>query len=58
VFLVVPGHDTVIERFETQEACMEERNRIGFEMAAAYPYDHDFDVVCQFQEAATHLRRT
>jgi hypothetical protein len=49
VFLALPSHDTVLDRFETQQACLMERDRIGFEMAASYEYDHDFDIVCTFQ---------
>jgi hypothetical protein len=46
---IVPGHDkiTVMNTFATPEECQIERNRIGFEMAAAYPYDRDFVIACQ-----------
>jgi hypothetical protein len=46
---VVPGLDksTVLNTFATAEQCQIERNRIGFAMAEAYPYERDFVIVCQ-----------
>ena len=46
---IVPGLDkiTVLNTFATSEECQIERNRIGFEMAAAYPHDRDFVIACQ-----------
>lgn len=38
---------TVLETYTTAQECQIERNRIGFEMAAAYPYERDFVIVCQ-----------
>jgi len=45
----VPGFDKVmvLNTFATSEECQIERNRIGFEMAAAYPYERDFVIACQ-----------
>ena len=45
----VPGLNkvTVLNTFATAEECQIERNRIGFEMAAAYPNERDFVVACQ-----------
>jgi hypothetical protein len=45
----VPGldHITVLQTYATSEECQIERNRIGYEMAAAYPYDRDFVIACQ-----------
>ena len=45
----VPGLEkiTVLNTFATSEECQIERNRIGFEMAAAYPYERDFVIACQ-----------
>jgi len=45
----VPGLDHVmkLETYATPEECQIERNRIGYEMAAAYPYDRDFVIACQ-----------
>ena len=40
----------LLNAFTTQEACQQERNRIGFEMAEAYPGENDFLIACQFQE--------
>ena len=40
----------VIKTFATYEACREERNRIGFEMATAYPQEHTFDIECRLSE--------
>lgn len=46
---IVPGLDksTVLNTFATPEECEIERDRIGFAMAAAYPYERDFVIVCQ-----------
>jgi hypothetical protein len=45
----VPGFDkiTVLQTYGTFQECQIERNRIGYEMAAAYPYDRDFVIACQ-----------
>lgn len=45
----VPGFDRImkLETFATYQECQIERNRIGYEMAAAYPYDRDFVIACQ-----------
>jgi hypothetical protein len=49
VFSAVQGLDNsmVLNRFATSQECQTERNRVGFEMAAAYPYDRDFIITCQ-----------
>jgi hypothetical protein len=46
---VVPGFspNTLLNTYETVEECQRERNRVGFEMAAAYPYERDFVIVCE-----------
>jgi hypothetical protein len=46
---IVPGLDKfmVLNAFATSEECQIERNRIGFEMAAAYPHERDFVIACQ-----------
>jgi len=45
----VPGLDKTLrlETYATAQECQSERNRIGYEMAAAYPYDRDFVIACQ-----------
>lgn len=45
----VPGLDKImkLETYATSQECQIERNRIGYEMAAAYPYDRDFVIACQ-----------
>jgi hypothetical protein len=45
----VPGldHITVLETYATAQECQIERNRVGYEMATAYPYDRDFVIACQ-----------
>ncbi|HEV8329225.1 MAG TPA: hypothetical protein VGQ08_17250 [Nitrospiraceae bacterium] len=49
LFNNVPGldHITVLQTYATSQECQSERNRIGYEMAAAYPYDRDFVIACQ-----------
>ena len=46
---IVPGLEkiTVLNTFATSEECQSERNRIGFEMAVAYPNDRDFIIACR-----------
>ena len=46
---IVPGLEkiTVLNTFATSEECQSERNRIAFEMAAAYPNDRDFVIACR-----------
>ena len=45
----VPGLEKimVLNTFATSEECQSERNRIGFEMAEAYPYERDFVIACR-----------
>lgn len=33
--------------FQTYEECKIERDRVGFEMAEAYPYEQDFVIECR-----------
>jgi hypothetical protein len=46
---IVPGLENVrvLNTFTTSEECQIERNRIGFEMASAYPYECDFVIACR-----------
>ena len=48
---VGPGLDkgTVLNAFATSEECQIERDRIGFAMAEAYPYERDFVIACQLR---------
>ena len=45
----VQGFDTVYMLADnlTYEQCLDERNRVGWEMAEAYPHEADFRIVCQ-----------
>ena len=45
----VPGLEKimVLNTFAMSEECQSERNRVGFEMAAAYPYERDFVIACR-----------
>ena len=43
----------LLNTFDTVEECQAERNRIGFEMAEAYPYERDFIIVCEPKRRAT-----
>ncbi len=45
----VPGLEevTVLKRNLSEEACRTLRNRVGFDMAEAYPYERDFIVACR-----------
>ena len=49
LFNAVPGFDNImkLETYATAQECQIERDRIGYEMAAAYPYDRDFMIACQ-----------
>ncbi|MFO0700658.1 MAG: hypothetical protein U0236_15650 [Nitrospira sp.] len=46
----VPGTSTVtvLQTYATAQECQSERNRVGYEMAEAYPYEYDFVIACQF----------
>jgi len=41
----------LLNKFDTQEECQTERNRIGFDMAEAYPYEADFRIECHERRA-------
>ena len=45
----VPGLNTitVLQTYATSQECQSERNRVGYEMAAAYPTERDFVIACQ-----------
>ncbi|MGQ0666473.1 MAG: hypothetical protein ACT4O4_05520 [Nitrospiraceae bacterium] len=45
----MPGYSqaTVLNTYATSEQCQTARNRVGFEMAEAYPYERDFVITCQ-----------
>jgi hypothetical protein len=53
VFLELTGQDAVLAHFETQQACLIERDRVGFDMAASYPNERDFVITCQLQTVTT-----
>jgi hypothetical protein len=48
----VPGIEriTVLQTYASSEECQSERNRIGYEMAAAYPNDRDFVIACRLSQ--------
>jgi hypothetical protein len=37
----------VLNTYTTAQECQIERNRVGYEMAEAYPYERDFVIACQ-----------
>lgn len=41
------GTVTVLQTYATSEECQSERDRVGDEMAAVYPYDRDFVIACR-----------
>lgn len=38
---------TMLQTYDTSRECQSERNRVGFEMAEAYPHDRDFEITCR-----------
>ena len=38
---------TVLQTYATSQECQSERDRIGYEMAVAYPDDRDFELACR-----------
>jgi hypothetical protein len=38
---------TVLQTYSTSQECQNERNRVGYEMAEAYPYERDFVIACR-----------
>ena len=53
----VPGLDKimVLNTYTTSQECQIERNRLGYEMAEAYPYERDFVIACQLNESKARL---
>ena len=43
------GRTFVLQKYATQETCDMARAQIGFEMADAYPYERNFQIVCKSQ---------
>lgn len=41
------GSVYILQRYETLAECEHERDRIGYAMADAYPYERDFIIVCR-----------
>lgn len=41
---------TILQRYATEQDCQMERNRVGFAMAEAYPYERDFVIACHLDE--------
>jgi hypothetical protein len=38
---------TVLDTYGNLQECQHERNRVSYEMAAAYPNDRDFVIACK-----------
>lgn len=49
----VPGIPTVtvLETYSTSQECHSERNRVGYEMAEAYPNERDFEIACRIDQS-------
>jgi hypothetical protein len=60
IIFLSPGilNDQELHRYATAEECFTERNRIGYEMASAYPWEHTFNIVCRYQASARPTVRT
>jgi hypothetical protein len=41
------GKVLVLNTYATSQECQIERNRVGYEMAEAYPYERDFVIACR-----------
>ena len=54
----VPGIPTltVLQTYPTSPECHSERDRIGDEMAKAYPDDHDFEIACRLSPRAAIVK--
>ena len=57
----VPGLNKimVLNTYATSQECQIERNRVGYEMAEAYPYERDFVIACQLnrkQDSSVRLK--
>jgi hypothetical protein len=44
--LVIILLNTALQTYATSWECQSERNRIGYEMAEAYPHERDFVIAC------------
>ena len=42
---------TVLQTYPTSQECQSERERIGDEMAKAYPNEQDFEIACRFNQS-------
>jgi hypothetical protein len=40
----------VLNTYATSQECQSERNRVGYEMAKAYPNERDFVISCQLNK--------
>ena len=56
VFVHLQEPDHTLATFPTFDACQLERNRIGFAMAEAYPYEADFRIECQPKVSMRRIR--
>ena len=54
----VPGISpvTLLQTYPTSQECYSERDRIGDEMAKAYPDDHDFEIACRFKSTGSNRK--
>ena len=43
----VEGTATILRACQTKQECQAWRNHVGFEMAAAYPYERSFVIECR-----------
>jgi hypothetical protein len=52
------GQITVLSAFPTWKGCQDERNRVGFDMAASYPYERTFIIDCIKDVAVSEKLKT
>jgi hypothetical protein len=42
-----------LHAYDNAYDCQEERNRLGYLMAESYPWEHDFNIVCELKKSGT-----
>ena len=42
----LPSRVIILNVYSNSMTCQQERDRVGFEMAEAYPFERDFIIVC------------
>jgi hypothetical protein len=53
VFMLAGIKPQFLHAYDNAYDCQEERNRLGYLMAESYPWEHDFNIVCELKKSGT-----